>query len=334
MRKIIECVPNFSEGRDSSKIEQIAAEVEKVRGVKLLDVAPDAHHNRTVLTFVGGPEPIKKAAYNAIARAVEIIDMAKHRGQHPRLGACDVCPFVPVQNVAMADCVAVANELAREVGEKLQIPVFLYGEAARFPERKDLASIRAGQYEGLEAKLKDSRWKPDYGPAAFNKKSGAIVIGAREFLIAYNVYLNTTDKELAHRIAGVIRESGCLATADDGRKIRIPGMFRSVKAVGISPGEPGVAEVSVNLTNYGVAPMHLVFEKIKQLGQLAAASVLYSEIVGLIPREAILDAGRFYQPGARSEKRLIEAAVKNVRLDSPQGFDPGAKIIEYMIGTP
>jgi glutamate formiminotransferase/formiminotetrahydrofolate cyclodeaminase len=334
MRKIIECVPNFSEGRDSSKIEQIAAEVEKVRGVKLLDVAPDAHHNRTVLTFVGGPEPIKKAAYNAIARAVEIIDMAKHRGQHPRLGACDVCPFVPVQNVAMADCVAVANELAREVGEKLQIPVFLYGEAARFPERKDLASIRAGQYEGLEAKLKDSRWKPDYGPAAFNKKSGAIVIGAREFLIAYNVYLSTTDKELAHRIAGIIRESGCLATADDGRKIRIPGMFRSVRAVGISPGEPGVAEVSVNLTNYGVAPMHLVFEKIKQLGQLAAASVLYSEIVGLIPREAILDAGRFYQPGARSEKKLIEAAVKNVRLDSPQGFDPGAKIIEYLIGTP
>jgi len=334
MRKIIECVPNFSEGRDSSKIEQIAAEVEKVRGVKLLDVAPDAHHNRTVLTFVGGPEPIKKAVYNAIARAVEIIDMAKHRGQHPRLGACDVCPFVPVQNVAMADCVAVANELAREVGEKLQIPVFLYGEAARFPERKDLASIRAGQYEGLEAKLKDSRWKPDYGPATFNKKSGAVVIGARDFLIAYNVYLSTTDKELAHRIAGVIRESGCLATADDGRKIRIPGMFRSVKAVGISPGEPGVAEVSVNLTNYGVAPMHLVFEKIKQLGQLAAASVLYSEIVGLIPREAILDAGRFYQPGARSEKKLIEAAVKNVRLDSPQGFDPGAKIIEYMIGTP
>ena len=229
MRKIIECVPNFSEGRDTGKIEQIAAEVEKVRGVKLLDVAPDAHHNRTVLTFVGGPESIKKASYNAIARAVEIIDMARHQGQHPRLGACDVCPFVPVQNVTMADCVTVANELASEVGEKLRIPVFLYGEAARFPERKDLASIRAGQYEGLEAKLRDSRWKPDYGPATFNKKSGAIVIGAREFLIAYNVYLSTTDKELAHRIAGIIRESGCMATADDGRRIRIPGIFRSVQ---------------------------------------------------------------------------------------------------------
>jgi glutamate formiminotransferase / 5-formyltetrahydrofolate cyclo-ligase len=333
VRKIIECVPNFSEGRDTGKIGQIAAGVEKVRGAKLLDVDSNADHNRTVLTFVGGPEPVKKAAYNAIARAAEIIDMAKHGGQHPRLGACDVCPFVPVQNVTMADCVALANELASEVGEKLGIPVFLYGEAARTPERKDLASIRAGQYEGLEAKLKDSRWKPDYGPAAFNKKSGATVIGAREFLIAYNVYLGTTDKELAHRIAGIIRESGCLATAGDGGRIRIPGAFRSVKAVGIALEEPGVAEVSMNLTNYRVAPMHLVFEKIKQLGQLADASVLYSEIVGLVPKEAILEAGRFYRPGAGSEKRLIEAAVKNLGLDSRRGFNPGEKIIEYSIGA-
>jgi len=333
MRKIIECVPNFSEGRDTSKIEQITAEVEKVSGVKLLDVAPDAHHNRTVLTFVGGSEPVKKAAYNAIARAAEIIDMAKHQGQHPRLGACDVCPFVPIQNVTMADCVAVANELAREVGEKLGIPVFLYEEAARFPDRRDLTSIRDGQYEGLEAKLRDPRWKPDYGPATFNKKSGATVIGAREFLIAYNVYLGTTDKELAHRIAGIIRESGCAATADDGRRIRIPGIFGSVKAVGISLEEQGVAEVSVNLTNYRVAPMHLVVEKIKQLARLGGASVLHSEIVGLIPKEAILETGRFYRTGARSEKKLIEAAVKNLGLDSLQGFNPKAKIIEYLIGA-
>jgi glutamate formiminotransferase len=283
VRKIIECVPNFSEGRDTRKIEQIIAEVEKVRGVRLLDVAPNAHHNRTVLTFVGGPQPIKKAAYNAIARAAEIIDMARHQGQHPRLGACDVCPFVPVQNVTMTGCVTVANELASEVGEKLRIPVFLYGEAARFPERRDLATIRAGQYEGLEAKLMDSRWKPDYGPATFNKKSGATVIGAREFLIAYNVYLSTTHKGIANRIAGIIRESGCMVTTDDGQRIRIPGIFKSVKAVGISPAAPGVAQVSMNLTNYRVAPMHLVFEKIKQLGQLAGASVLYSEIVGLVP---------------------------------------------------
>jgi glutamate formiminotransferase len=334
VRKIIECVPNFSEGRDTSKIEEITAEFEKIPGVKLLDVASDAHHNRTVLTFVGGPESIKKASYNAIARSAEIIDMARHQGQHPRLGACDVCPFVPIQNVTMADCVAVANELAAEVGEKLRIPVFLYEEAAKSPDRKDLASIRAGQYEGLEAKLTDSRWKPDYGPATFNKKSGATVIGAREFLIAYNVYLSTTHKEIAHMIARIIRESGCMATTDDGRRIRIPGIFRSVKAVGISPGESGVAEVSINLTNYRVTPMHFVFEKIKQLGELGGASVLYSEIVGLIPKEAILGTGRFYQPGARSDKKLIQAAVRNLGLDSPQGFNPRGKILEYLIGAP
>jgi glutamate formiminotransferase len=334
MRKIIECVPNFSEGRDIGKIGQIAAEVEKVPGVKLLDVDSDADHNRTVLTFVGGPGPIKKAGYDAIARAAEIIDMTRHQGQHPRLGACDVCPFVPIQNVTMADCVAVANELASEVGQKLHIPVFLYGEAARFPERRDLAGIRAGQYEGLEAKLRDSRWKPDYGPVTFNKKSGATVIGAREFLIAYNVYLSTTHEQIAHMIARIVRESGCTATTDDGQRIRIPGVFRSVQAVGISLEESGVAEVSMNLTHYGVTPMHLVFEKIKQLGQLAGASVRYSEIVGLIPKEAVLDAGRFYQPGAKSEKELIEAAVRNLGLDSPQGFNPSGKIIEYLIGAP
>jgi glutamate formiminotransferase len=334
MRKIIECVPNFSEGRDIGKIGQIAAEVEKVPGVKLLDVDSDADHNRTVLTFVGGPGPIKKAGYDAIARAAEIIDMTRHQGQHPRLGACDVCPFVPIQNVTMADCVAVANELASEVGQKLHIPVFLYGEAARFPERRDLAGIRAGQYEGLEAKLRDSRWKPDYGPVTFNKKSGATVIGAREFLIAYNVYLSTTHEQIAHMIARIVRESGCTATTDDGQRIRIPGVFRSVQAVGISLEESGVAEVSMNLTHYGVTPMHLVFEKIKQLGQLAGASVRYSEIVGLIPKEAVLDAGRFYQPGAKSEKELIEAAVRNLGLDSPQGFNPREKIIEYLIGAP
>lgn len=333
MKKIIECVPNFSEGRDAGKIEQITAEVEKVPGVKLLDVAHDADHNRTVLTFIGGPEPVKKASYNAIARAAEIIDMAKHQGQHPRLGACDVCPFVPVQNVTMGDCVAVANELAGEVGEKLRTPVFLYGEAARFPERKDLASIRDGQYEGLQAKLRDPRWKPDYGPATFNKKSGATAIGAREFLIAYNIYLGTAHREIAHKIAGIIRESGCMATTGDGRRIRLPGIFRSVKAVGISLEEPGVTEVSMNLTNYRIAPVHLVFEKIKQLGQLGDTDVLYSEIVGLVPKQAILEAGRFYRPGVRSEKKLIEAAVKNLRLDSPEGFNPGKKIIEYLIGA-
>ena len=334
MTKVVECVPNFSEGRDTGKIEQIAAEVEKVAGVKLLDVASDAQHNRTVLTFVGEPESVKKAAYDAIARAARIIDMAGHKGQHPRLGACDVCPFIPIHNVTMADCVALANELGREVGEKLRVPVFLYEEAAKSPQRKSLATIRAGEYEGLEEKLKDSRWKPDYGPAVFNKRSGAIVIGAREFLIAYNVYLGHADKEMAGKIASIIRESGHMATADNGRRIRIPGIFRSVKAVGILLEEPGVAQVSMNLTNYKVAPMHFVFEKIKELAELAGASVLHSEIVGLIPKEAMLDAGRFYRPRARSEKKLIEAAARNLGLDSLRGFNPRQKIIEYVIGTP
>jgi len=334
MTKVVECVPNFSEGRDTGKIEQITAEVEKVPGVKLLDVASDAQHNRTVLTFVGEPESVKKAAYDAIARAARIIDMAGHKGQHPRLGACDVCPFIPIHNVTMADCVALANELGREVGEKLRVPVFLYEEAAKSPQRKSLATIRAGEYEGLEEKLKDSRWKPDYGPAVFNKRSGAIVIGAREFLIAYNVYLGHADKEMAGKIASIIRESGHMATADNGRRIRIPGIFRSVKAVGILLEEPGVAQVSMNLTNYKVAPMHFVFEKIKELAELAGASVLHSEIVGLIPKEAMLDAGRFYRPGARSEKKLIEAAARNLGLDSLRGFNPRQKIIEYVIGTP
>ena len=334
MTKVVECVPNFSEGRDTAKIEQIAAEVEKVPGVKLLDVASDAQHNRTVLTFVGEPESVKKAAYDAIARAARIIDMAGHKGQHPRLGACDVCPFIPIHNVTMADCVALANELGREVGEKLRVPVFLYEEAAKSPQRKSLATIRAGEYEGLEEKLKDSRWKPDYGPAVFNKRSGAIVIGAREFLIAYNVYLGHADKEMAGKIASIIRESGHMATADNGRRIRIPGIFRSVKAVGILLEEPGVAQVSMNLTNYKVAPMHFVFEKIKELAELAGASVRHSEIVGLIPKEAMLDAGRFYRPAARSEKKLIEAAARNLGLDSLRGFNPRQKIIEYVIGTP
>ena len=331
MNKIVECVPNFSEGRDRAKIEQIIAEVRKVPGVKLLDVATDADHNRTVLTFVGQPQPARRAAYDAIARAVSIIDMTGHKGQHPRLGACDVCPFIPVTDITMAECVALANELAREVGERLRIPVYLYEEAARLPERKDLAAIRAGQYEGLAQKLKDSRWQPDYGPAVFNARSGATVVGAREFLIAYNVYLSATDTDTAHKIAGIIRESGRTRVAEGGSKTRIPGVFKSLKAVGIVLDKPGTAQVSINLTNYRVTPMHLVFETIKELAALAGARVLSSEVVGLIPKEAILDAGRFYQPAQRSEKKLIEAAVKNLALDAPRTFDPGKKIIEYLI---
>jgi glutamate formiminotransferase/formiminotetrahydrofolate cyclodeaminase len=331
VRKIVECVPNFSEGRDIVKIEEIAAEVRKVPGVRLLDVAPDGEHNRTVLTFVGEPELVKQAAYNMIARAAAVIDMAGHKGKHPRMGACDVCPFVPVRNVTMADCVALANELASEVGEKLAIPVYLYGEAARIPDRKSLAVIRAGEYEGLPEKLRNPRWKPDYGPPVFNAKSGATAIGAREFLIAYNVYLNTVDRETAHKIARIIRESGRIATLDDGQEIRVPGIFRSVQAAGIVLEEPGVAQVSMNLSDYKVTPIHIVFEKIRELAELGGASVLYSEIVGLIPKAAILETGRFYKPGARSEKELVEAAARNLLLNSGRTSSLRKRIIEFLI---
>jgi glutamate formiminotransferase len=331
IRKLVECVPNFSEGRDTRKIAQLADEVRKVPGVKLLDVAPDTDHNRTVLTFVGEPAAVQEAAFQAIARAAAIIDMATHKGQHPRLGACDVCPFVPIRNVSMADCVALANELAREVGDKLRIPVYLYEAAATSPQRRSLAAIRAGEYEGLAEKLRDPRWQPDYGPAVFNRKSGATAIGAREFLIAYNVYLSTVDREIARAIAGMIRESGRMTTLADGRRIRVPGILKSVRAVGVWLDQPGMAQVSMNLTNHKVAPLHLVFETVKGLAELAGAIVLGSEIVGLVPREAVLEAGRFYEPGDEAENRLVEAAVKNLALDSQRRFNPGEKIIEYLI---
>jgi len=331
VKKIVECVPNFSEGRDIAKIEEIATEVRKIAGVRLLDVAPDSEHNRTVLTFVGEPESVKRAAYDAIVRATAVIDMAGHKGKHPRLGACDVCPFVPVRGVTMADCVALANELASEVGEKLSIPVYLYEEAARVPERKSLAAIRAGEYEGLPEKLRDPRWKPDYGPSVFNAKTGATTIGAREFLIAYNVYLKTIDKEIAHKIARIIRESGWIATLDDGQKIRVPGIFRAVQAVGIVLEGLGVAQVSMNLTDYKVTPIHIVFETIRELAEPGGPSVLYSEIVGLIPEAAILEAGRFYAPGARSGQELMEVAARKLRLNCGIGSGLRNKIIEYLI---
>jgi len=207
-QKTVECVPNFSEGRDQKKIDQILQEIRNTKGAKLLDVAPDKDHNRTVVTFVGEPACVKKAAFNAIAKAAELIDMSCHKGEHPRIGACDVCPFIPIQNVSMEECVVLAKELGRKVGEKLKIPVYLYEEAARVPERKNLAVIRSGEYEGLEEKLKDPQWEPDYGPAIFNRKSGATVIGARMFLIAYNVNLETTDKKIADEISRSIRGSG------------------------------------------------------------------------------------------------------------------------------
>jgi len=330
MRQIVECVPNFSEGCDRSKIDLIAGEAEKVEGVKLLDVDTSASYNRSVVTFVGPPEGVREAAFSAIAVAVQLIDMSLHQGEHPRLGACDVCPFVPIQDATMADCIALADQLGSEVAEKLSLPVYLYGEAARFPERRNLAQVRAGEYEGLPDKLRNPAWKPDFGPAVFNKRAGATMIGAREPLIAYNINLRAKSKKAVDTIAGRIRESGWTAISEDGQKVRFAGAFREVKALGVALEEHGIYQVSTNLTNYKITAPHEVFEMVKRLSP-EFGELLGSEVVGLIPREAILAAGRFYSPSEESEERLVASAIDNLGLNSLKEFNPDKKIIEYLI---
>jgi len=339
MKKIVECVPNFSEGRNMDVINAIAKEIEQTEGVKLLDVDPGAATNRTVITFAGTPEGVKEAAFKAIKKAAELIDMRKHKGEHPRIGAADVVPFVPVSGVTMEECVQIAHEVAKRVAEELNIPVYLYEEAATRPERRDLSSIRKGEYEGLPEKLKDPEWKPDYGEPVFNPKSGATVIGAREFLIAYNVNLNTRDKKLAHKIAKVIREKGYKKKDDQGNKIQIPGKLKKVKAIGWYIEEYGIAQVSINLTNYKVTPLWKVFEACEEEAQKLGLRVTGSEIVGLIPKEALLEVGRHYlkkqgkNPGV-PEEELIHIAIKSLGLDNISPFDPQEKIIEYKLEEP
>ncbi len=330
MRRIVECVPNFSEGRDTSRVESIVERIKGVRGVSVLDVDVSPSYNRSVVTFVGAPQEVKEAALAGISRAVEVIDMSQHKGEHPRLGACDVCPFVPIENTAMTDCIALAEELGSEVAEGLALPVYLYGEAARSPERRSLSRIRGGEYEGLEQKLQDPAWKPDFGPAVFSRKSGAVVIGAREFLIAYNINLRAESKKPVDMISGRIRESGWTEVAEDGTKVRHPGAFREVKALGVYLDDLGIYQVSTNLTNYKVTPPHEVFEMVKKLSS-GLGEVVGSEIVGLVPREAILAAGRFCSPAEQSESRLVASAIENLGLSSLKEFDPRTKIIEYMI---
>jgi len=340
MKKVVECVPNFSEGKDKKKIRQIAGEIKKIKEAKLLDVSSDRDHNRTVITFAGELEAVKRAAFLAIAKSCELIDMASHKGEHPRIGACDICPFVPISGVMMEECVNLARELGAEIGESLGIPVYLYGEAAKLPERKNLAAIRSGEYEGLEEKLKDWQWQPDYGPAVFNKRAGATVIGARELLIAFNVNLMAESKRAVDIISGLVRELGMTLISREGKKVRIPGVFKTVKARGVFLKERGIYQVSMNLTNYKIVPPHEVFETIKRVSP-GLAEVLGSEIVGLVPKEAILMAGRFYlsseasakedSPQENSEKKLIASAVKNLGLNSLKRFNPKKKIIEYLL---
>ncbi len=336
MNKIVECVPNFSEGRDMGIIKQITDEIEKVEGAILLDVDPGADTNRTVVTFVGTPEAVKEAAFRAIKKAAELIDMSKHKGAHPRMGATDVCPFVPVSGVTMEDCVQIAREVGERVARELGIPVYLYEEAATRPERRSLADIRAGEYEGLPEKLKDPEWKPDFGEPVFNPKSGATVIGAREFLIAYNLNVNTRDRKLAHRVALRIREKGRIVKKKDGTKERVPGRLKAVRAIGWYIPEYGYAQISVNLTNYKITPLWKLFEVACEEAEGLGLRITGSELVGLIPKEAMLESGRHFlekmgKCPAVPEKELIHIAVLSMGMDQTHPFKPDEKIIEYRI---
>ena len=339
--KLVECVPNFSEGRDRDKIAAITREIEAVAGVRLLDVDPGASTNRTVVTFIGPPEAVKEAAFRAIARAAEVIDMRGHKGAHSRIGATDVCPFVPVSGVTMEECVGLAGELGARVAGELGIPVYLYEAAARKPERRNLAAVRAGEYEGLADRLRDPRWAPDFGKPVFNPGAGATVIGAREFLIAYNINLNTRDRKLAHEIALSLRESGRAKRDKDGQIVRdargnavkVPGRFREVKSVGWYVEDYGTAQVSVNFTNYKVTPVHAVFDEARRLAGKLGLRVTGSELVGLIPKEALLMAGRHYlekqgkSPGV-PEEELVRVAVRSLGLNDVVPFEADKKIIE------
>jgi glutamate formiminotransferase/formiminotetrahydrofolate cyclodeaminase len=332
MTRLVECVPNFSEGRNRETIGAISAAIRGVKGVTLLSVEPDTDYNRSVVTFVGEPAASVEAAVAAAGKAAELIDMRKHRGEHPRLGATDVVPFVPVTGVTMEECVGLAREFGRRVGDELGIPVYLYEEAASSPARKNLADVRRGEYEGLEEKLKDPAWKPDFGGSRFNAASGATVAGARFFLIAYNVNLRTNKKEIAHEIALRIRESGRTLKDAGGAPVKVPGSLKSVKAMGVLLERLDIAQVSINLTNFHVTPPHTAFEAVQKEARTLGVEVTGSEVVGLIPKEALLLAGSHYAGGLpMDETQLIGRAIERLGLNEIDPFDPQKKIIEFMI---
>lgn len=337
MKKIVECVPNFSEGRDMAVIGKITDEIKKVQGVELLDVDPGKDTNRTVVTFAGEPDAAVEAAFQAIKKAAELIDMSKQHGAHPRMGATDVCPFVPVSGVTMADCVTIAKTLGRRVAEELHIPVYLYEEAATSEARCSLAYIREGEYEALPEKLKKEEFKPDFGEPIFNAKSGATVIGAREFLIAYNVNLNTRDVKIARKIANRIREKGRTVTnLDTGEKEQEPGTLKAVRAVGWYIAEYNMAQISVNLLNYKITPLYRVFEECDKFAREFGVRVTGSELVGLIPLEAMLETGRHFlriqdSSTGVSEKELVRVAIQSLGMTEIGPFNMEHKIIEYKL---
>ena len=336
MKQLIECVPNFSEGSYMSIIRQITNEIESVEGVRLLDVDPGKATNRSVVTFVGEPISVIEAAFRAIKKAAELIDMRKHTGEHPRMGATDVCPLIPVANISMEETAEWAKKLGERVGNELEIPVYLYEDAQKNPERKNLSIIRAGEYEGFSKKILLSEWAPDFGKAIFNAKSGATVIGARDFLVAYNINLNTTSTRRANAIAFDVRESGRKVQNEKGEEIIQPGTLKSVKAIGWFIEEYGVAQISMNLTNVNITPIHIAFDEVCKKANERGVRVTGSELVGLIPLKSLLDAGRYFLEKQQrsvgvSEKEIIHIAVKSLGLDELSEFIPEKKIIEYLL---
>jgi len=336
MNQLIECVPNFSEGNDLSIIKQITDEIEKVEGVRLLNVDPGKATNRTVVTLVGTPDAVVEAAFNAIKKAGEVIDMSKHKGEHPRMGATDVCPFIPIAGITMEETARYAQKLAERVGKELNIPAYLYEHAQRNPERKNLSVIRAGEYEGFFKKIKLPEWKPDFGPQEFDAKRGGTVIGARDFLIAYNVNLNTTSVRRANSVAFDIREAGRKVKNEKGEEVIQPGALKAVKAIGWFIKEYGIAQVSINLTNINITPMHIAFDECVKSAASRGLRVTGSELVGLIPLSAMLDAGKYFLKKQKrsvgvSEKELIRIAVKSLGLDELSPFKPEERIIEYLL---
>ena len=341
---LIECVPNFSEGQDKTKIKQITDEIEKIDGVRLLDVDPGKATNRTVVTFVGHPEAVIEAAFWAIKKASEVIEMTKHTGKHPRMGATDVCPLIPVSGISMAETSEYAHKLGKRVGEEINIPVFMYESSATIPERQNLANIRAGEYEGLASKLKDPSWYPDYGTNIFNVSSGATVIGARDFLVAYNVNLNTTSVRRANSVAFDVRENGRIKADDKGRNIldsdgipvRIPGKCKYVKAIGWYIDEYGIAQISMNLTNINETPLHIAFDACCTSAGKRGMRVTGSELVGLVPKSVLIDAGKYFLKKQKrsvgvSDLEIIHIAIKSLGLDELTPFDPFKKVIEYLL---
>ena len=347
MTKLIECVPNFSEGVNLDIIKQITDEVESVEGVRLLNVDPGKATNRTVVTFVGEPEPVIQAAFLAIKKAGELIDMSKHKGEHPRMGATDVCPLIPISNISMEETAVYAQKLAKRVGEELNIPIYLYGAAQADKKRDNLSVIRAGEYEGFFKKIKLPEWKPDLGSAEFDAKRGATVIGARDFLIAYNVNLNTTSTRRANSIAFDVREAGRvlregdpingkIVTDENGKPISVPGTLKFVKAIGWYIEEYGIAQISMNLTNIEVTPVHKAFDEVCTKAAERGMRVTGSELVGLIPLKSMLDAGKYFllkqqRSVGVSEKELIKIAIKSMGLDELSPFNPEERIIEYLL---